>query len=207
MRHGAEADHLHQRSGVLNVFRRGLVRGRDAVFAVAVQVNRDARTAVQVDSRAGAPVDEDLARLRAQNQVVAAVAVQIAAAQLIGVDVQVVAAPGLETELGLVEEADQVGAVTHRTLAEEGQVRSSVPIEIAGGHRSADRRRQALVAALAPAFGGSVVDEGVHVKTHPVVPVAEHQIVASVAVEIENRPGPAPSAGSSTHSQRPSGSW
>ena len=190
MRRGAEADHLHQRPGVLHVFRRGLVRGGDPVVAVGVRFNGNGSAAVRVDARLRAPVDEDLARLRAQNQVVASVPVQIAAAQLVAVQVHVVIAPGLEPQPGLVEEADQVGAVTHRALAEESQVRSSVPVEVAGGHRGADRRRQALVAALAPALWGPVVEEGVHVEAHPVVPVAQHQVVASVAVEIEDGPGP-----------------
>jgi len=45
------------------------------------------------------------------------------------------------------------------------------------------------VTPFAPALAAAVVDKGIHIVTDAVVAVAQDQIIAAVAIEIENGPG------------------
>lgn len=181
-----ELNNLDEWFRILDVLVRDPVESADGVFDLR-SGDRENGATRRVDPFGRTPVDGDLSVVRAGEQFSHPVLVQVSRADLVGVDLQVDVAPGLESKFGLVEYSD----VARRSRGEgvvtqESEVGAPVTVEVSGSNGRASRGGKALASALAPSVGTPVVDGGVHVGIDAVVSVAEYEVVEAVAVQIED---------------------
>ena len=98
----------------------------------------------------------------------------------------------LEAQLGLIKEAYIRVRRIALLLAQEGQVRLSVAVEVPGSHGDAGRGRQQSASLLAEPVRRAVVDVSVQPGVRPVGEHAENEVVVPVPVKVRQgaRPGP-----------------
>ena len=104
-------------------------------------------------------------------------AVQVGRTELHALDRRVHVLLGFDAQVGLLEQP-------HPALRQEGQVRTAVAVEVAGGHRRAAVRRQHGLVALAQAGRRSEVDVGVHAAGVAALLVADDQVRVAVAADV-----------------------
>ena len=136
--------------------------------------------AAGVDPALAAPVDARRPVVGGDDQLVAAVAVQVGGPELHPLDLGVDVSLGLDPQLGLMEQP-------HAALGHEGQVHPPVAVEVAGGHRGALVGGHQRLVALAQPLRRAEVDVGVQAAGVAALLVADDQVGVAVAADVGHR--------------------